>query len=97
MAKSAVSGLLTNKRQINEPADNQDLDSGRIISTGVGLREGELAALDSIAEKYAITRNALLRFAARDFILRHRNGEIDLEQFIEEPEKPRNRMRYRRK
>lgn len=60
------------------PADNSDLDEGSIRPSGVGLRHGEILALDAIAEKYDIARNALLRYAARRLILDYRAGRLDL-------------------
>ena len=60
------------------PEDNSDLDLGRIMPSGVGLRTGEIAALDQIALRHDVARNGLIRFAVRKFILDYRAGEIDL-------------------
>jgi hypothetical protein len=51
MAKDEkLGGLLSGSKPAQPeepwPADNSDLDEGRIIANGVGLRYGELTALD---------------------------------------------------
>lgn len=77
-----------------EPADpnaNADLDEGRILSSGVGLKQGELAAIDNLAEQYGTTRNALLHIAIRYFIVKVRSGEIDPGDFLETPKQPKKR------
>lgn len=75
--------------------DNSDLDQGRIRPTGVGLSEGEIRALAAIGEEQGgIARNALLRLAARRFILEYRAGRIDLASMIEEPPPPKKKLRY---
>src|SRR5690242_869922 len=38
-------------QQEPEPGDNADLDEGRIISSGVGVSEGEMAAIDTLIEQ----------------------------------------------
>lgn len=77
-------------------ADNSDLDTGPILPSGVGLRQGEVEALKQIAAAYDISRNALLRYAARRLILDYRAGKLDLSGLVEKPPEhtPRNRMRY---
>jgi hypothetical protein len=59
---------------------------------GVGLRAGEIAALDVIANQYGIARNALLRFAVRQFILEWRAGKIDLSGQVETPPPPKKKL-----
>lgn len=73
-------------------ADNSDLDAGNIRPLGVGLRAGEVEALDNIAAKYGIARNALLRFAVRYFILQFRAGKVDLTDQVETPPPPKKRL-----
>lgn len=73
--------------------DNSDLEEGRIIPNGVGLTAGEVAAVDEIAKQYGLSRNALLRFAVRSFILNFRSGLIDLAPLIETPPTPKKRLR----
>lgn len=65
--------------------------TGRTISVGVGLKEGEVAMLDSIVAEYDITRNALMRYAIRHFLARYAGGEIDLGSDVEAPE-PKKRL-----
>jgi hypothetical protein len=78
-----------------EPGDNADLDEGRIISAGVGITEGELAALDALAIKVEVSRNALMHLAVRLFLEQVRAGEVELEQYFEEPERPKKRLKFR--
>lgn len=73
--------------------DNSDLDSGNIQSTGVGLREGEITALDQIASELEVSRNAVLRFAVRWFLLKYRSGDVDLSGYVEAPPPPRKQLR----
>jgi hypothetical protein len=75
------------------PADNSDLDEGNIRPSGVGLREGEIRALDEIAAVYDIARNAVLHYAARRLILDYRAGKVDLSNLVEIPVKPKKRLR----
>jgi hypothetical protein len=73
-------------------ADNSDLDQGNVRPLGVGLRIGEVAALDQIAARYGIARNALLRFAVRWFILQWRAGKVDLSGQVETPPPPKKKL-----
>jgi hypothetical protein len=82
-------------QQQPEPADNADLDEGRIISAGVGITEGELAALDQLAERVEVSRNALMHLAVRLFLERVRSGELELDQYFIEPERPKKRLKFR--
>lgn len=70
-----------------------DLDAGNIKAIGLGLREGEIAALDDIAAELDIPRNQLLRFAVRLFLLDYRAGKIDLQEYIEQPPPPKKSLR----
>lgn len=76
-----------------QPGDNADLDNGRIVSAGVGITEGELAALDDLAARQDVKRNALMRLAVRMFIERVRSGEIRLDDYFVEPERPAKRLK----
>jgi len=66
-------------------ADNSDLDKGIIKSSGIGIREGERAALDEIAALLGVSRNAILRYMVRWFIIEYRAGKIDLAAHVKEP------------
>ena len=76
------------------PADNSDLNEGRIWSNGVGLTGGEIRALDAIGQRYDVARNALIRYATRKFIIDFRAGLIDLTMITED--KPAVRRPLRR-
>jgi len=76
------------------PGDNSDLDEGIIKATGLGMREGEIEAIRQIAARLEVTPNAIKRFAIRDFIMRYREGLIDLSQFIETPPPPKKKLEY---
>ncbi len=73
--------------------DLSDFDAGTIHSTGVGLRMGEIEALDQIAAELGISRNALLHYAVRWFLVQHRRGLIDLAGAVEIPPPPKKRLR----
>jgi len=69
----------TERPEVGQEADNSDLDEGVIKPMGVGLRTGELAALQEIVDaNRGVTRNFLLRYAIRWFIVEYRAGNIDL-------------------
>ena len=74
--------------------DSSDLDSGNVRPLGVGLRAGEVAALDQIANQYGVARNALLRFAVRYFILQFRAGKVDISGQVEAPPPPKKRLKF---
>lgn len=59
--------------------DLEDLETGRTISTGYGDKEGIIAGLDAIARERGVSRNELLRFAVRRFLLDYRAGRVTLE------------------
>jgi len=80
--------------------DLSDLDRGTIQSTGVGLRLGEIEALDAIGAALgdrlgteSVARNALIRLAARRLIIEYRAGKLDLLPYFETPEKPKPKLR----
>lgn len=76
------------------PIDLSDLDNGNIRQTGVGLREGEIAALEEIgAELGGVSRNALLRYAARLLIHEYRVGRLDLARDVDTPPPPKKRLK----
>ena len=60
--------------------------TGRTVSVGVGLKEGEVAELDRIVEDLDITRNALMRYAIRYFLTQYNAGSINLANDVESPE-----------
>ena len=85
----------------SQPIDNSDLDNGIIRPVGVGIREGEVSALDAIVQEIGLKRNALLRLAVRYFILKWRQDDQDLKAYlnniIEIPPEPQKRAKFPRK
>jgi hypothetical protein len=94
---------LFNRTEPSVEADLSDLDAGNIKSTGVGLREGEIKALDAIGQALgemldskAVARNALIRLAARRFIEQLRRGDLSMDElagYFSTPEKPQPRLK----
>lgn len=81
----------------SHPASGQDIDvpaTGRTITTGVGLKESELALIDSIVDKSdrEIARNAVLRYAIRYFLKAYLAGQVDPLKDVESP-KPKKKLR----
>ena len=74
--------------------DLGDLDSGHVRPIGIGLRDGFIAALDSIAAEHGISRGGLIRVALWLFVKGYRAGAIDLTPFIDLPEPQRNRVKF---
>ncbi len=86
MAKPKSLGILSKTEPTTPPTpggDFSDLDRGRIVSQGVGLTEGELAALQALADRLGVKRNGLMRWAIRRFLKQALSGEIDLAGFVE--------------
>lgn len=65
---------------------------GKSSSISVGLRASEIELLNEIADQYQVSRNALLRLAARRFIADVLSGRVDLEGMIEAPPPPKRRL-----
>ena len=82
----------TAPEQVQQEAPDLDKAPGRIVSSGVGLTEKELAVIDGMADKFGISRNSLLRFAIRWFIRQVWAGNVDLSKFIEVPKSPKNKL-----
>lgn len=82
---SKIGGLL-------KSTENGDLDEGNIRPVGVGLTAGEVRALDEIAQELGVARNAVLRYAVRDFIKRCRAGEVDLSDKVKAPPAPKKKL-----
>jgi hypothetical protein len=79
------------------------LDEGNIKATGVGLREGELQALEMIGAEVGellgtepVARNAIMRMVIRDYLEKYLLGETaaaDLAGRFERPQKPKARVK----
>lgn len=76
-----------------QPAGTPDLDEGPTVSTGLGLRTGELNAAQQIADELGISRNALLRWAIRYVLSQYLAGKLDLRKWIEIPPEPKKNIR----
>lgn len=72
------------------PEDNLDLTDGRVVPHGVGLKEGELKALDQIGITYDVATNGLIRYAVQLMILQWREGNLDLAPSIRKKNLKRN-------
>jgi len=66
------------RRTEPEAASGESLPTGRTVSVGIGLKEGEIAFLDAVARQVGRSRNALLRYAVRRLIEEIRSGALDL-------------------
>ena len=66
--------------------------TGRTVSVGVGLKEGEVTMLDEIVADLGVTRNALMRYAIHHFLSQYVTGEINPAEDVEEPE-PKKRLK----
>ena len=91
----------TESNQVTDNQDLSDLDRGNIQPTGVGLRQGEIDALDAIGKILGktlmsgpVARNALIRIAARRLIAEYRAGKVDLLHYFRKPEKPRPTLKF---
>lgn len=81
-----------------------DLDRGNIKATGVGLREGELDALEAMGAELGkalqsgvVARNSLIRIAVRRMIEAYQSKSLTLAELtayftVEEKPKPRLRL-----
>lgn len=81
-----------------------DLDQGHIKPVGVGLREAEIAALESIGAELGamidtepIPRNALMRIAIRRLLEAYQAGELKPDElliYFDRPDKPKPRLKF---
>ena len=78
---------------IKAQAANDDLDAGKIAPVSTGLKTGERAALQAIAERHDLTLNALMRYALRQFIVDVRTGKVDLDAAQAEPVPAKKRLK----
>jgi hypothetical protein len=74
--REALEALL--RRTEPGAASGESLQTGRTVSVGIGLKEGEIAFLDAVARQIGRSRNALLRYAVRRLIEEIRSGALDL-------------------
>jgi hypothetical protein len=87
---------LDNLFKSTEPGSKTTADTvpatGRTVSVGVGLKEGEVAMLDAIAANLGVSRNALMRYALRYFLELYQAKEINLAGDVE-TEEPKKRLK----
>ena len=94
MAKEPSINIFSKTDQADyQDIDITDLETGRTIPQGVGIKEGTINALQSLAEQYQVSRNALMKFAIRRFLLDYRAGKINLSEFIEIPPDPKRKLK----
>jgi len=60
-----------------------DLDDGLIRSMGIGLKDGEVKALETVAARYGIKRNAVGRIAVRFFLREIEAGRVNMGDYVE--------------
>lgn len=89
---TGLKGLFEKTTQEGQP-DNSDLDTGIIQAQGVGLKTGEVQAIQQIANSTGVAKNAVMRLAVRKFILDVRSGKIDPADYFEEPEAPAKKFK----
>lgn len=75
-------------RKANTNPNDDPYATGYIRQLGCGLREGEIEALQRIAEEQGIKRNSIMRYALRDFLFRYDAGQIDMTKDVEQPPRP---------
>jgi hypothetical protein len=88
-----------------QPLEQIDLEQGNIRPQGIGMREGELAALAAIGRQIGehmdaapVARNAIARIAIRRFIEAYKSGEItpqELAAYFDRPDKPQPKLRFK--
>ena len=94
MAKEPSIDIFSKTEQAEyKDIDISDLEAGRTIPQGVGIKEGTITALQSLAEQYQISRNALMKFAIRRFLIELRAGKINLSDYIEIPPEPKRKLK----
>ena len=94
MAKEPAINIFSKTEQADyQDLDLADLETGRTIPQGVGIKEGTISALQALAEQYRVSRNALMKFAIRRFLEDYRAGKINLADYIEIPPDPKRKLK----
>ena len=75
----------TSRQPAEEITEEEVPATGRTLSIGVGLKESEVEMLDQIVEELEISRNSIMRYAIRHFLMQYQAGEIALEENVERP------------
>ena len=78
-----LGALISDEEQTPEPPRKKGAAPAAHIkkgwrSIGVALSSQEVDELDTIAEQHDVTRNSVLRYAIRRFLLEYEMGAVDL-------------------
>lgn len=93
MAKQPLENPFGAKRERDPEMDAIDLDETGTKNLGLGLRQGELKAVDLLVGRTGLNRNAIMRIALRHFFVEIREGRLKLEDFTHVPTpKPEAKM-----
>jgi hypothetical protein len=92
------------KTETPKVTSDLDLDQGNIRAVGIGLRGGEVAGLDAVAQALTehlgcapLARNAIGRLAIRRFLEGWQAGDITLDDLAEHfnlPDKPQPKLKF---
>ncbi len=70
-----------------------DLDQAPTVATGLGIRKGELNAIETISGELGVTKNKFMRWCLRYVIQEYEAGRLDLKKWLEVPPEPKNDLR----
>lgn len=70
------------RRERDTEMDAIKLDEKGTNNLGLGLRQGELDAVDLLVRRSGLNRNAIIRIAIRFFFTELREGRAKLEDYI---------------
>ena len=65
-------------RQMSKSSRDLNLNSGELKSINVNIQEGQLIAIDELAWKIGVSRDALLRYALGYFSQQHKAGLVTI-------------------
>lgn len=68
-------------------------DKGAYRSVGIGLREQELAEVETLAQANNATRNAILRLAVIRLLDEVRAGDVNIADYLVPPAQQRHRLK----
>jgi hypothetical protein len=71
-----------------------DLDQEPTVSTGLGIRKGELLAVELLAQRYDVSRNAFIKFCIRYIITEVREGRLDPSEYLRPAERPKREFNF---
>lgn len=95
---------MAKKLDLFKKTEGGGLDEGNIRATGVGITEGEIAALDALAAELGahlqaepVARNTLMRIAIRRLLESYLAGGLTLDElagYFEIPDKPKPKLKF---